>query len=115
MSRYTNQANQLFKRFGCYSLVIGYFFPVVRHIVPYIVGMAKMPYSKYALLSYSTGFAWTLVYFTIGKYFGNNLNMIADFLAQYKLVLVATFLLGGVLLLAKKLMDDQIDIAFIEK
>ena len=115
MSKYNNQANQLFERYGCYSLVIGYFFPIIRHIVPYIVGMAKMPYSKYALLSYSTGFAWTLVYFTIGRYFGNNINTISSFLTQYKFVLVAIFLLGGVLLLAKKLMDDRRDIALTEK
>jgi len=115
MSKYTNQANRLFDRYGSFSLVLGYFFPVIRHIVPYIVGMAKMPYSKYAALSYSTGFAWTLVYFTIGRYFGNNINTIANFLTQYKLVLVGIFLIGGVLLLAKNLMDDRRDIAFTGK
>ena len=115
MSKYTNKANRLFERFGPYSLVVSYFFPVVRHIVPYIVGMAKMPYSKYALLSYTTGFAWTLVYFTIGRYFGNNINAIANVLIQYKLVFIAIFLLGGVLLLAKALMDDRRDAAFTEK
>jgi len=115
MSKYTNQANRLFERFGSYSLVLGYFFPVIRHIVPYIVGMAKMPYSQYALLSYTTGFAWTLVYFTIGKYFGSNINMIANFIAQYKVVFVATFLLAGVLLVAKRLMDDRRDVVFTEK
>lgn len=115
MSKYTNKANQLFERFGSYSLVLGYFFPVIRHIVPYIVGMAKMSYSKYALLSYTTGFAWTLVYFTIGRYFGNNINTIANFLATYKLVLVAIFLLGGVSLLLKELIDDRRAVAFTEK
>ena len=115
MSKYTNQANRLFERFGSYSLVLGYFFPVIRHIVPYIVGMAKMPYSKYAALSYSAGFVWTLVYFTIGRYFGNNINTIANFLTQYKLVFIASFLIGGVLLLAKNLMDDRRDIAFTGK
>ena len=115
MSKYTNQANQLFERFGCYSLVLGYFFPVIRHIVPYIVGMAKMPYAKYALFSYSTGFVWTLVYFTIGRYFGDNMNTIADFFVQYKLALVAIFLFGGVVLLAKKLIEGRRDIVFTGK
>ena len=115
MSRYTNQANLLFERFGSYSLVIGYFFPVIRHIVPYIVGMAKMPYTKYALLSYTTGFAWTLVYFTIGRYFGNNINTIANYFAHYKLLLVALFLVGGVLVLTKGFKNNQRNIALTEK
>lgn len=115
MSKYTNQANQLFERFGSYSLVVSYFFPVVRHIVPYIVGMAKMPYSKYALLSYTTGFAWTLFYFTIGRYFGENINTIANFLAQYKLVFISMFLLGGVVLLVRELKGDRRTVAFTEK
>ena len=115
ISKYTNRADRLFKRFGSYSLVFSYFFPVVRHIVPYIVGMAEMPYSNYALLSYTTGFAWTLFYFTLGRYFGNNINTIANFLAEYKLVLVAGFLLSGVLLLAKEFMDDKRGATFAEK
>ena len=115
MGKYTKQAKRLFERFGSYSLVLSYFFPVVRHIVPYIVGMAKMPYPKYALLSYTTGFAWTLFYFTIGRYFGDNINMIAKFLAEYKLVFVAIFLLGSVLLLAKELRNDPRGAATSEK
>ena len=43
------------------------------------------------------------------------MNMIANFLAQYKVVFVATFLLGGVLLVAKGLMDDRRDVVFTEK
>lgn len=115
MSKYTNQANRLVERFGSYSLVLGYFFPVVRHIVPYIVGMAKMPYSNYALLSYTTGFAWTLFYFSIGRYFGNNIHTVANFLAEYKLALIAFFLLGGVSLVLKELMDNRKDVTFAEK
>lgn len=114
MSKYTNQANRLVERFGSYSLVLGYFFPVIRHIVPYLVGMAKMSYSKYALLSYSTGFVWTLFYFMIGRYFGNNINTIANFLAEYKLVLIAIFLLGGISLMLKEWMNGQRDVAFTE-
>jgi len=115
MGKYTNKANELVERFGSYSLVLGYFFPVIRHIIPYIVGMAKMPYSKYALWSYTTGFAWTLVYFMIGRYFGNNITMIVNFLAAYKLMLIALFVLSGVALLAKEWMDGRKDVPFTKK
>ena len=108
MSRYINRANQLVEQFDSFSLVASYFFPVIRHVVPYIVGMAKMSYSKYALFSYSTAFIWTLLYFTIGRYFGSNINMIGNFLTANKLVLIAVFLLGCVSIMLKESLFDII-------
>lgn len=102
MSRYINKANRLVEDLDSYALVASYFFPVIRHVVPYIVGMTKISYSKYALFSYSTGFIWTLIYFAIGIYFGSNINMFENFLTANKLVFIAIFLFGCVSIMLKK-------------
>lgn len=54
--KYLGKAREMLNQFGHYALVLSYFFPVIRHLVPYLVGIGKMPYRKYAAYSYSTGF-----------------------------------------------------------
>ncbi|KQL46964.1 alkaline phosphatase [Brevibacillus choshinensis] len=72
MNKYVAHAQSLLERYGSYALCISYFLPVVRHVVPYLVGIGKMTFRRYALFSYTTGLVWTLALFAIGHFTGNN-------------------------------------------
>jgi membrane protein DedA with SNARE-associated domain len=84
--RYIRQSQRLLHNYGHFALIISYFVPVVRHIVPYLVGLNKMPFKQYALYSYSTGFAWTLLYFILGNLFGQNIEQIVTLVTKYGLI-----------------------------
>ncbi|MCR8635253.1 DedA family protein [Paenibacillus radicis (ex Xue et al. 2023)] len=71
MEKYLTASEKLIEKYGSFALVISYFLPVVRHVVPYVVGLNKMTFRRYALLSYSTGFVWTVIFFTVGRFFGD--------------------------------------------
>jgi membrane-associated protein len=62
----------LIKKFHVYSLVISYFIPGVRNFVPFLYGMMRLPYLRFALLSYSTAFVWFSLFFTLGSVSGIN-------------------------------------------
>ncbi|MGG1847713.1 DedA family protein [Bacillus wiedmannii] len=82
-AKYLLKSQQIVEKYGHYALVISYFIPVVRHIVPYLVGMNNMSFKMYALYSYTTGFVWTLVYFVLGSIFGKHIEMIATLVTEY--------------------------------
>lgn len=42
-----------------------------------------MPYAKYALYSYSTGLIWTLIYFFLGRLFGDHIEQLGILVAKY--------------------------------
>ncbi|GAB7055019.1 MULTISPECIES: DedA family protein [Paenibacillus] len=67
MNQYIEMSQRWSSKYGSLALVISYFFPVIRHVMPYIVGLNKMPFSRYALFSYTTGLLWTLIFFTAGR------------------------------------------------
>jgi membrane protein DedA with SNARE-associated domain len=99
LETYLEKSNQLIAKYGKTALIISYFIPVVRHIVPYLVGIHKMPYTQYALYSYSAGFVWTVSLFLAGKYFGNHILLMADGFQKYGYVfmtLIGCFLLIGI-------------------
>ena len=73
------KSQEMVDKYGQYALVTSYFIPVVRHIVPYLVGMNNMSFKTYALYSYTTGFVWTLVYFVLGSLFGQHIERIVAY------------------------------------
>lgn len=81
--KYLLKSQELLNRYGRYALVTSYFIPVVRHIVPYLVGINNMPFKTYAKYSYVTGFVWTLLYFIIGFIFGGNIERIVELTTKY--------------------------------
>ncbi len=82
-AKYLLKSQEIVGKYGHYALVISYFIPVVRHIVPYLVGMNNMSFKTYAIYSYVTGFVWTLVYFVLGSIFGKHIEIIVTLVIEY--------------------------------
>ncbi|MEC2622762.1 DedA family protein [Bacillus cereus] len=102
-AKYPLKSQQMVEKYGHYALVTSYFIPVVRHIVPYLVGMNNMPFKTYALYSYTTGFVWTLVYFVLGALFGQHIESIVAIAIEYGLYFgVIVFIVTGILYLYRQ-------------
>ncbi|PFM16240.1 alkaline phosphatase [Bacillus anthracis] len=101
--RYLLKSQQMVEKYGHYVLVTSYFIPVVRHIVPYLVGMNNMSFKTYALYSYTTGFVWTLVYFVLGALFGQHIESIVAIAIEYGVYFgVIVFIVTGILYLYRQ-------------
>ncbi|PEF63432.1 DedA family protein [Bacillus tropicus] len=101
--RYLLKSQQMVEKYGHYALVTSYFIPVVRHIVPYLVGMNNMSFKTYALYSYTTGFVWTLVYFVLGALFGQHIESIIAIAIEYGVYFgVIVFIVTGILYLYRQ-------------
>lgn len=62
----------LIKKYHVYSLMISYFIPGVRNFVPFLYGMMRLSYLRFALLSYLTAFVWFSLFFALGTVSGKN-------------------------------------------
>lgn len=98
MNKYVDRAQALLDRYGSYALCISYFLPVVRHVVPYLVGIGKMTFRRYALFSYTTGLVWTLILFFAGNLMGNNVERLNAFVGMFNQTIVVGA--AGLLILA---------------
>ena len=97
------KSQEMVDKYGQYALVTSYFIPVVRHIVPYLVGMNNMSFRIYALYSYTTGFVWTLVYFVLGSLFGQHIERIVAIAIEYGVYFgVIVFIVTGILYLYRQ-------------
>jgi membrane-associated protein len=83
MKRMITRSTELIRKYGTFSLCISYLFPVVRHIVPYLVAMGGMKFRRYALVSYSIGLVWTIAFYLIGFLFGKNVEAVIALIRSY--------------------------------
>ncbi|RAV16098.1 DedA family protein [Paenibacillus contaminans] len=88
MEKYLHFSETLVQKYGSFAIGISYFFPIVRHVMPYVVGVHNMSFKRYALFSYTTGLVWTFLFFTVGRYAGNHVEEIGMLLYEYGLRLL---------------------------
>jgi membrane protein DedA with SNARE-associated domain len=95
MSKYMDISERLIQKYGAFALFFSYFFPIVRHVLPYIAGASRMPYGKYALYSYTTGLIWTAIFFMAGQTLGSHIQEAGAVIHHYGLVVLLIVLAAG--------------------
>ncbi|TXK86127.1 DedA family protein [Paenibacillus sp. N3.4] len=88
LEKYIAFSENLVRKYGNKALCIGYFLPIVRHVMPYLVGINKMSFKQYAMISYSTGLVWTMLFFMAGRFVGNYVHDVGYSVYNYGLKLL---------------------------
>lgn len=101
MRHTVQRSTALLEKYGTLALCFSYLFPVVRHVVPYIVAMSGMTFRRYAILSYPIGLLWTAAFYAIGYIFGRNVEGIITLIRSYGLyglLVLAVLFVAGLLI-----------------
>jgi membrane-associated protein len=68
---YLDRTHRFYERYGAKTIVIARFVPIVRTFAPFVAGIARMSYARFALYNVVGGLGWIAI-LTIGGYlFGN--------------------------------------------
>jgi membrane-associated protein len=68
---YVSRARLFFETHGGKAIVLGRFVPIVRTFVPFVAGVAEMPYKSFALFNVGGAVAWAGICIGAGYVFGN--------------------------------------------
>lgn len=68
---YIARAHAFFEKHGGKAIVLTRFMPIVRTFVPFVAGVAEMPYASYTFYNVTGGLAWVAVCLGAGYLFGN--------------------------------------------
>jgi len=71
------RAQAMFRRFGGWLLVFGYFVPGVRHVTAIAAGSGCLSYPAFARYAYPGGFLWCAVFLAFGYYSGDRWPAVA--------------------------------------
>lgn len=72
-----DKADALIAKYGCFAVFLARFMPIIRTIVPFVVGIGKLNYRKFLTYNALGGLCWVTLFLCLGYFFGN-IPVIAD-------------------------------------
>ena len=83
--KHLNRAHQFYEDYGGVTIILARFIPIVRTFAPFVAGIGKMTYSRFAIYNVTGGAVWILLFLLGGWWFGSREIIQRNF----KLVIVA--------------------------
>ncbi|WP_141502867.1 DedA family protein [Paenibacillus luteus] len=114
ISKFVDKSEQLSERYGGYAISLSLCLPFLRHVTPYVMGMNRMAYKRFAIFAYPSALIWTLIYFFIGSVVGDQVQDLSNHIYQYGTWIIYVLAAIVVLFVAYKYLKgkqtkDQVD------
>lgn len=95
ISKFIVKSEQLGQKYGGYAISISLCLPFLRHVTPYVMGFNKMLFRRFIMFAYPSAFVWTLSYFIIGTFVGDQVQDISGLIYTSGEWLVITLAVVG--------------------
>jgi len=105
LSSRLDSAQQYFERNGGRTVAIGRFATAAGAFIPFVAGVARMPYPRFLLFDIPAIAVWAVGIASIGYVFGNNLPLVERILGRFGLIMLGVLIaivLGRSLLKRRK-------------
>jgi len=69
--RHLDEAQRFYEKYGAKAIVIARFVPIIRTFVPFVAGIGRMGYRRFAIYNVLGGALWVTGLTMLGYWFGN--------------------------------------------
>lgn len=69
--RHLIRAHEFYERYGGQTIIIARFMPIIRTFAPFVAGIGRMGYRRFAMFNVVGGVAWVCLFVLAGYFFGN--------------------------------------------
>jgi membrane-associated protein len=69
--KHLERARGFYERYGGKTIFLARFVPILRTFAPFVAGIGRMSYARFAAFNVAGGLAWVLAFLSSGYFFGN--------------------------------------------
>ena len=88
--RHLEEAHRFYERHGGKTIILARFIPIIRTFAPFVAGIGRMGYARFAIYNVTGGIAWVLM-FTLGGYYFAELPVVKK---QFHYVILAIIIIS---------------------
>lgn len=70
--RHLMQAHEFYEKYGAVTIILARFMPIVRTFAPFVAGIGRMSYGKFALYNVTGAVVWVTMFLVGGKVFAGS-------------------------------------------
>ncbi len=94
MDKYKKVQNW-FHKFGKFAIMIGYFFPGLRHVTAYSAGVSKWSYRSFSLYALPGALVWVATFILLGFLFEDQWQQLYDEFHHWSWLVLTVLLISG--------------------
>jgi membrane-associated protein len=93
---YLDRTHEFYERHGPKTIVIARFLPIIRTFAPFVAGIGRMTYARFALYNVTGGIGW-IVSLTVGGYLFGNIPVVRQNFTLVILAIIVLSILPGII------------------
>jgi membrane-associated protein len=105
--KHLQRAHDFYEKYGGITIILARFMPIVRTFAPFVAGIGKMNYPRFALYNVVGGVAWVLSFLVAGWWFGGRDVVQRNFHLVIVAIIVISVLPGVVEFLRERARRDR--------
>jgi len=90
--KHLTYAHEFYEKYGGKTIILARFIPIIRTFAPFVAGIGKMTYPRFALYNITGGIGWVVLLTLVGRFFGKQ-PFVKD---HFELIIIAIIVLSVV-------------------
>ncbi|MGH8016644.1 MAG: VTT domain-containing protein, partial [Candidatus Zixiibacteriota bacterium] len=91
---YIERTHRFYEKYGGKTIIIARFVPIVRTFAPFLAGVGRMSYSRFAIYNVTGAIAWVTIGVLAGYFFGSTEFVKKNFSLMILIIILVSMLPG---------------------